>query len=519
MRAPGLSGSQLAGPLLLALALSSSIFVACSGRTPTTPLANHAPQLTLTASPLPGDSVSYVVLFRWFAQDDDGEVRHVTYAVDPTPDGDTSWVETALHEVTIPFPSTTPSGASSSSAHVFVAKAWDNDGASSPPVYRAFTSYTVTPQSRIQSPPPNPAGVTLTLTTLTIVWSGVDPDGKTTTEPVEYRYKLASQPEIRDALGLTHLAPSNSELQAYFERFSPDFAAWERAGPDSTWRTYENLTIGTQQYFAVVAFDEAGAYESRFIVGTNVFRFQPSASLPLPKLTVWTSFYSYEQPAGTYELSDRLLQRIDFVPGQDVHFQWQAVPWTGTEVTGYRWVLDPINGDLSDETPRQDESQTWRWSDWALSEREATVGPFEGGAGADAPRHRLYVEARDNANRVTAVAIELRILTPAQDRPLLVFDDFEAYPDRLFLGDPNDPQSYQPYGGFPTEAILDTLFFAVGGKPYQKRPAGTLSLPGVFAGFDYDTLDYRFTGVDGIPLEVLLQVFLRLNVQEQAWFI
>ena len=493
------------GPwLLLGAGLPILAAGGCSDSVPTSPVPNTPPRLTLTASPLPGDSVSYQVLFRWFATDEDGEVTRVVYAVDPPPDGDTAWVETRQHEVTIPFPSTSPNGPASSSPHVFVARAWDNDGAASPSAFRSFTSFTVAPESRIQIPKPNPTGVTLTLTNLTISWSGSDPDGATTQEPIGYRYKLASQEDIRQALGISS-APSTLDLQIYFERDAPSFDSWERASPDSTSRTYENLTPGPQQYFAVVAFDEAGAYESRFVRGANLLHFQPTVTLPLPRLSIWTPYFSYEQSVGTPDLSEHLVQKLQFVPGKSIRFQWDAVPWIGTQLTGYRWILDPLNGDLSDETPRRNETETWRWSDWALSEREATIGPFEGAPGQDPPRHRFYVQVRDNANRISAVAVEILVLTVSGDRPLLVVDDFRALPDVVVMGDPNHPQSYQPYGSFPSEAILDTLFFAVGDKPYQKRPPGTLSLPGVFAGFDYDTLDYRFSGVDGLPLEVLLR--------------
>ena len=72
--------------------------------------------------------------------------------------------------------------------------------------------------------------------------------------------------------------------------------------------------------------------------------------------------------------------------------------------------------------------------------------------------------ARDNSGFQSIVIIEIRVVSTS--RPLLIFDDVAGPPDLDF--GPASPYSYQPYGNFPTEAVLDTLFYAVGGMPYRK---------------------------------------------------
>jgi hypothetical protein len=54
---------------------------------------------------------------------------------------------------------------------------------------------------------------------------------------------------------------------------------------------------------------------------------------------------------------------------------------------------------------------------------------------------------------------------------------------------------------YPIEAEQDTFYFAAGGVP--DLLTGGISVPGAFAGFPYDTLDYRFFGRAGIPLSTL----------------
>lgn len=483
---------------LSVLALVMLLSIGCERKITEVVVPNLRPTVELSVSPLPEDLVFYPVLFRWFAFDEDGEIGHFLYSIDPPETGDTTWVRTEAREITILFPSSQPPDSLppigsivSSEYHVFVIKSVDNQGLESLPGFRAFTSFTTAPQSQIEVPRPNRLLPALTPRTFLIRWSGVDPDGVGTEFPVEYRIRVVSTVTIQDELGIGSRSPSAAEIQEYFSLDAPEFASWWSVAPESTFLRLEGLTLEREHYLAISALDEAGAYEPRFVVGSNVLRFRPTGNLVAPVITIFNPFFSHTAPSG-FNLDERYVGRMAFLSETQLTFSWSAVPKVqGTTISGYRWVLDPIDGDLFDETPRESEGQTNRWSSWSLFEIKATLGPFTVEPG-QVGYHRFYVEARDDNGQVSIAVIELRVVEATFEKPLLVIDDFEGNPDRIVGGNPAHPQSYQPWGSFPTEAVLDTLFYAVGDVPYRFRPSGTRSDPGMFAGFDYDTLDYRF---------------------------
>jgi hypothetical protein len=149
--------------LLVVLALGIVLMASgCGESTNSILVENQRPQIELSAAPQPMDSVFYAVRMQWFSFDSDGRVTHYVYSVDPPADGDTTWVRIERNEITIFFESRTPEDplpisapVASSDFHVFVIKAVDNEDMPSPPVFRAFTSYTVAPQSQISSPSPS----------------------------------------------------------------------------------------------------------------------------------------------------------------------------------------------------------------------------------------------------------------------------------------------------------------------------------------------------------------------------
>ena len=453
---------------------------------------NERPEIELSTAPAPYDSTYYVVHFTWRSFDSDGEVKGFRYTVDPPVEGDTSWTAIEQHELELKFRSATPDGSTprgivNTDYHVFAIEAVDNLGLTSIPLSVAFLSYTVAPTAQIVLPIPNHLITASTPTSVTLQWKGTDPDGPGDKRAPKYKYRLVEQGEIQRALGIGSLQPTPSDIQQYFGSDGPGFAGWDSTSTDSTFRTYQGLSPGTTYYFAVLAFDEAGAYDPRFDLDRNVARFRPSLERQGPTLKVYNAGVTATSSA--FDLSPNRAFPCTVPSGEPVRFDWTATPPPGGQIAAYRWVFDPVNGDLTDETPRQSDDQTYRWSTWALEERSATVGPF-----ATEGIHFLYVEARDNAGMLSLV--QVRVSVVIRTSTFLVIDDYQASPDHA---------DGQPYGNFPTEAILDTLFYAVGGKPYQDRPPGTLSLPGVFAGFDYDTLDYRFRSRPGLPIDLLLR--------------
>jgi hypothetical protein len=512
---------KIANQLLWVIAAGLVVVVmtaGCGSSNTTSLVPNERPQVELSAAPqepdssvVPArpDSVFYAVRLQWFSWDIDGRVTHHIYAVDPPALGDTSWVRIERNEITLFFESRTPQNPlpnrgliASSDFHVFVIKAVDNEGMTSPPIFRAFTSYTVAPQTQIDSPSPSRLQEAITAPTVLIEWSGQDPDGVLTQKPILFKFKLTSQATIQQALGLGGVPPSSSDLQDFFSEDSENnFATWDSVPPDSAFAQLEGLTPGQTWYFAVVAFDEAGAYEPRFLRDNNLLQFKPATTLQAPKITIFNSFFSREQLAPGID-PQRFFQ-LEVPADVPVEFNWFANPGApGTQVTGYRWVLDPIDGDIFDETPRENDNDVNRWSSWSISELRTVVGPFAAAAGEEVFR-RFYVEARDNVGSISLSTVEVRVVAfdTLTAKPLLVFDDLRGPPDRVA-----GSTSHQPFGAFPTEAVLDSLMYAVGGNPWQFEPLGrTTSDPGVFAGFDYDTLDYRFFPFEGLPLSKISQ--------------
>lgn len=485
----------------LALVVVMVLF-GCSRKQQSILVPNLPPTIELSAAPLPGDSVFYVVRFNWFSFDPDGEVSRFEYVVDPPAGGDTAWIHTEARELTIRFRSSTPRSDAppsgqvpSSEYHVFAIRAVDNEGLLSPVAYTAFISYTVAPTTLITYPTPSRLVTISTPPSFRFEWTGTDPDGVGSKLPAKYKFKIIPLPQVQSDLGVPpNGRPSAEQLQDYLLRDAPGFATWDSVPPDSPFVRYETLPLGITQYFAVIAVDEAGAYDPRFSLDRNVILFKPSTLLQNPKLTVSNDYFTFT--ATSFNLDEERVAHLPVPVGSTVHFDWEATAAVGSEITAYRWVLDPVDGDIGDETQRDRDDQYYRWSSWSLAERALTLGPF-----STEQRHRFYVEARDNSNGLTIAVVEIEPIERSRD--ILLVDDFQGSPDRLY--GPGDARNYQPYGNFPTEAVLDTLLVAHGGVPYKFRPLGTLSDPGMFAGYNVDTLDYRFARTQGIPLEVLLR--------------
>jgi hypothetical protein len=504
--------------------------VAAAGCTPKPvhlAVENLRPRVELTARPQPGDSVYFKVHLQWNGSDADGRVDYFVYAVDPPLEGDTAWTRIDRNETTIFFRSSVPSPGQieppfpasqviSKDFHGFVIKAVDNEGAFSAPASVDFDSRTVAPVTVITSPSPNRMGPRSTAPSVRIEWRGTDPDreGEGVAGPPRlYKYKLVSQTVIQQTLGLGSVVPNQEKIQEFFMRdgHPPDFAGWDSVSADTAFKQFEGVTPGQVWYFAVVSFDIAGAYEPRFNLEGNVLAFRPSTELQAPAITVFNSFFTRTQtPRGSFDLSESRVVHLEVPEGQPIPMHWVVQDQglaPGTFLAGYRWVLDPIDGDIFNETPRQDDSQTYRWSSWSTTETSTILGPFSVTGKPDSTFHRFYIEARDNTGAVSIMVIQLEVVKaqfkdPSLARNILFFDDYRGVGDR---------PDHQPFSAFPIESALDTLFYARGGFPYTGMPAGTLSKPGIFSGYFSDaagnvvsdTIDYRFAPSSGLPLSVL----------------
>jgi len=490
---------------------------------------DQRPQVQLTARPQPGDSVYFKVRLQWTGSDSDGRVDYFIYAVDPPMQGDTVWTRIDRNETTIFFKSSNPSPGStnvvsgsfpstqvtSKDYHEFTIKAVDNEGAFSQPTSVSFSSTTVAPVTQITSPSPGSGNTATTAPSVRVEWRGSDPDREgqgVAGPPRMYKFKLVSQSTIQQVQGIGGINPTQQDIQNFFSKDAPNFADWDSVSADTTFKQYEGVTPGQVWYFAVVSFDIAGAYEPRFNLNNNVLRFKPSTELQAPSIVVFNAFFIRSQGArGSFDLSESRVVPLEVPEGQPIPMHWDVAALSaGTVLNGFRWVLDPVDGDIFNETPRDNDSQTFRWSSWSTTEQSAVLGPFfqvttVNGHPDTTIFHRFYLEARDNTGATSIMVIQLEVVKasfkdPSIAKNILFFDDFRGDTDRA---------DHKAYSNYPIESALDTLFYAKGGVPWTG--IGGLSNPGVFSGYFSDangnivsdTLDYRFTPTNGLPLSVM----------------
>jgi hypothetical protein len=473
-------------------------------------VANQRPTISVTSGPINGTDNFYDVKLDWYAFDPDGQIVKYIYAVDPPVSGDTAWVETKASEVDLFFDSTKPpnplpalgSLITERSFHTWVIKAIDNLGLASAPVFRSFNSHTTAPSTQILIPQPTREVAVATVPSVTISWTGTDPDGVIKQKPVKYKFKLVKASDI---------SPTNPNaipidtVQVFFGKDADNFfASWDSVSGDTTSRFYQGLTPTTTYYFAIVAFDEAGAYEPRFNLDSNVLQFRPTLNRLGPVVTVFNQFFAKTQNAGGISLEPSRIYPFQFPADNPITFNWSAVPGSvGSVITGYRWTLDIEGADIANETPRHDESDFQHWSTWSLNEQSAVIGPFAGSLDTTVT-HFFYVEARDNLGFVSLFTIQLGIVKPNFARSLKVVDDM--YGILLRQDNTRVPQISLP-NRYPVEAEQDSFYYAVGGFPDSLKilsgTPGAISTPGCFAGFDYDTTDYKYYPAEGFLLSDL----------------
>jgi hypothetical protein len=491
---------------LLALLLVP-VLAGCGHKTGTGTV-NLRPTIALSSAPIEGTEEFYSVRINWFASDADGQVVRYIYATDPPVMGDTVWTETRSSEITVFFRSPAPTDPLpqlgsliiSRGYHTFVVKAIDNEGAASKPATRSFTSRTTAPSTLIIAPAPTRQQPVSTTPSITITWLGADPDGVLSQKPVKYKFKLVSATDINPG---NPAGISSQQIQDFFGGDADNFfASWDSVSGDTTSKFYEGLTPQTVYFFAIVAFDESGAFEPRFDLDSNVLQFRPTLDKLGPDITVFNQFFARTQFAGGISLNPSRIYTLEFPADEPIKFNWFAVPDVGAIITGYRWAVDIEGQDIGNETPRTDDSDFSHWSSYSLNETSAIIGPFAGSLDS-VITHFFYVEARDNLGFVSLFTIRLRIVKPRFDLPLLVIDDmYGTATERTASGG-------VPYkGGFPMEAEQDSFHFAKGGFPDSLRILGfpgadpaAISPPGMFAGFDYDTLDYRYYPSESVLLE------------------
>ncbi len=492
--------------ILLLLFTALLLAVAACGRKGLrlTPVANQRPLIELSQAPATTDRpfhYSYDVF--WTSFDPDGRVERYLYCVDPPTrmGADTPWVATTQNRVTLLLESSDPDSMGTPDApggfHVFVVKAVDDKGMASAPAICAFFSYTVAPTVEFVQPKASHLIHPMVPSTTTFTITGTDPDGPVHRRPSYYRYRLFSDQD-REFDFFTMLTNPDSLRR----RYAPTFASWESVSGDTCRLRIEKMLPEHDYVLAVVAVDEAGAYTPVFTYDTNLllFRCQFPGRFG-PCLTIWNEFFSYAYTMGMYNPDPVNYLRIEVPAGQPISFNWRGVAQSGAALKSYRWAMDLTS--LDDETPRTNERTDWsHWSVATSVATSATVGPF-GGTGPDSlEQHLFYIEAEDDNGLKSLAIVQLRVLRLAPQKPLLFVDD-----TRLTLDYSQWPLSdsiITPGGTWPSAAELDTFLFARGGVRWRYyQPATQLSFPGVFAGYDFDTIGTRGQHGGLVPLSIL----------------
>lgn len=466
---------------------------------------NQRPTVELTAAPVStSDTAWYSYRMNWSGYDADGQVDRYEYAIDPptAPDADTIWISTTKNEQQLFFRATNAyydpnRGWRSNDFHRFVIRAIDNAGAVSQPKSRAFYSYTIAPTVFISNPLPNKFISRLVTPAVRISWQGRDEDGVFTQKPVKYKYRLFRPSDTEFDFQKAQLYPDS--LRMFYA--ARNFAGWDSVSGDTTFVQYTQLTPNAPHLFVVIGIDEAGAYSPDFSLESNMLKFTPGFAGTLgPVFTVWNEFFAYSYVSGGVSTDPLVWINIEVPSGQAITFNWAAAPPEGSAIEWYRWRLD---GDITDESPRTDESADWyHWSRKSNLTTSCTVGPFPGGE-----EHFLYIQAQDNNGLLSLAIVHFKVVTPSFEKELLVVDDTRLPVDQFLAS--GVPQTYGS-NLWPAAAELDTFLYAKGGFPWR-GPQGILpplppSKPGIFNGYSFDTLGTR-RGFElpssGVPLSLL----------------
>jgi len=401
------------------------------------------------------------------------------YAIDPPSDAgsDTTWTATRANRETFTFAADSVVGSTGRRFHSFVVKAVDDAGMHSAPEHVSFDATTIAPTVKILRPTPRRLLSAQLSSSFRVSWTGSDVDGAISRQPAQYRWRLFG-PSSSPSAATIQLDPDTLE-----SLFAPSFAQWDSLPSTETAVAMRDLTPGSTYVFAVMAIDEAGAWSPVFSFDENLLQFfvDPTQTAG-PKVTLSGSSFTHAFQTGGILLEPGSWPAIDFASGAPVVLGWTAEATPGALIQGMRWAVDIES--ILDETPRSDETSDVRhWSRWTQGASISIPG-LDPPAGISTARHLLYVEVEDDIGQLSLVGLQMSVVRPEFSRQLLVIDDTFFQLDRAGVSG----CTLAPTLAWPTAAELDTFLYAVGGVPWRCYPAGTISPPGLFAGYDFDTL-------------------------------
>lgn len=448
---------------------------------------NQRPSVSITQSPpLRSDPSNYYCEISWAGLDPDGRVVAFRYAIDPpaAAGAETAWVQTTENRRVFTFAADSVEGGlvpTGRRFHTFVVVSVDDRGARSVPAHASFDATTIAPAVLLLSPAPSGLLRRRMAPAFRLTWQGRDADGRTSRLPAQYRWRLfnASSTPAMDAIRM-----NPDTLRALY---APRFADWDSLGGEATSLVLHDLNPGQAYLFAIIAIDEAGAWSPVLSLYENLLQFDVEAAATSgPRVTLMTEILTYEFPSGGVFLEAEAWPRADFAAGSPVVVDWSATVASGAAVRVARWAVDIAS--LEDETPRRDEAtDITHWSRWSTG-RSIVISGLDPPPGGAPESHRLYLEVEDETGQLSIVGMHFSVVRATFARDLLVVDDTFFRPDVLAAGGCVQP----PAQTWPTAAELDTFLYAVGDVPWKCYPAGTRSGPGLFAGYDFDTLGAHF---------------------------
>jgi hypothetical protein len=256
----------------------------------------------------------------------------------------------------------------------------------------------------------------------------------------------------------------------------------------------------TRWLVVVLAVDEAGATTAYVNLDRNALIFDIVANAS-PRIHLFSQWIDYTTPSGGYDLDPARALRLEVPSNIQFTLHWDGLPAPGRQMLSSRWMLD---GNVTDETQRTDEATDWKhWSRPVAGTGTATFGSLDPG------EHYLYIEATDDYGYKSLLTVHLSVIRIDLRRELLVVDDTRLEVDK-FVGDPVSARIPDNYTSpWPSRAELDTFLFARGGYLWRGPrtiPPGTISVPGLLAGYAFDTLGTRLgfeNPSQAVPLSTL----------------
>jgi hypothetical protein len=487
-------------------AFGALVAAGCGGQKNSLLQPNQPPEVELFAQKM--GATGYRL--QWVGRDPDGAIDHYLYALgSPAMDFRTAaWTSTTEREHLL---GTSPRRAEPGRAtiaaiepSVFTVRAVDARGAQSTPARIAFFDSTLlAPRVHVVVPPANPLVRYYLPSTTCFGWEGVayKPDGSET-KVAQYKFKvLTDQTEV--PVHVARMDP-DSVRRYYAPR---NWAGWDSTKGNVTNVVLKNFVPDLEYVFVITCFDDQGNYDPIFSFNTNMIYFRTVyAAAALPRIGAFNSTFFYEQPVGTFDPSK--IVNLEVPAGQRIAFNWFATPASDIHgnlingpIRGYRFALDLA--DVEDQRHGDPHGNSGHWTPWNVTTTSTTVGPFGGGE-----THTLYIEANADGcgtdSLVSLLSLRLHASQPSFDKELLIVDDTRLVLDRVNAGTACTATSNRPIGNWPTQAELDTFLYARGGAPWKCYPTGTLSTPGVFLGYSFDTIGTNLRIADlTVPLSTL----------------